>query len=246
MEENLSELCNKHLPKWLQDRDRTIFTQFIEIRPNINFIAVILVSGQYYEVWDREILRECSLERNAGGFSASEGVSMDIFFSYEEENARRVFYLIRIGGKLFVVERLRSSLSVRMIEENILSVEIEDKSEEGNPTVLITKKDGSFRETNFSEKELEDAEDEIEPSIFLLNYLESHKRRLESGQEVRRQVIREELHKIQHVAKYGPQEMHDGAPDEAAPLVKYGEVWAKFHNDRIVFGIPIFNTTYTR
>lgn len=135
---------------------------------------------------------------------------MDIFFSYEEENARRVFYLIRIGEKLFVVERLPNSLCVRMMEENVLSVEIEDKSEEGNPTVLITKKDGSFRETNFSEQELEDAEDEIEPSIFLLNYLESHKRRLESGQEVRRQVIREELHKIQHVAKYGPQEMHDG------------------------------------
>lgn len=68
MEENLSELCTKHLPKCLQDRDRIIFTQITEIRPNIRFIAVILVSGQYYEVWDKEIFRECSLEGNAGSF----------------------------------------------------------------------------------------------------------------------------------------------------------------------------------
>ncbi|KAL1380286.1 hypothetical protein pipiens_003596 [Culex pipiens pipiens] len=35
-------------------------------------------------------------------------------------------------------------------------------------------------------------------------------------------------------------------PDEKRPLVKYGDIWTKVHNERLVVGIPVFNCTYKR
>ncbi|GAB0096285.1 hypothetical protein DMENIID0001_117710 [Sergentomyia squamirostris] len=244
MSESSCDHYKKHLPQFLQNTERVIFTKIIKIRSDNEFVAVITRNGIYFELWNKEILRECCL--NSSEDELSGDVTMDIFYLYSGESGRQVFYLIKIGEKLFVVKRKNDTLNLVRRECGVVSARVADKSGRGNATVVITKTDGSRIESNFNDENLTENEESQEPSIFLLGYLETHNRKLECGLEMRGNVVRKELHKMRHVTKYGPPEMHDGAPDEASPLVKYGEVWVKFHNDRIILGIPVFNTTYTR
>ncbi|XP_059615642.1 uncharacterized protein LOC132261102 [Phlebotomus argentipes] len=273
MDGDESDLCEKHLPKWLIAMEDKILVQKFVIRPKCTFFAILTARGHYYEAWDREIVREYCLDGLEVAVKhplVPARVSMQLFFAYSKRKSRQVFYLIQCDEKLFIVERLKDSLELRRTEDFISSVNIEDRSGEGNCTVNIMRTDGISQEIAFlDEDEMESDEKEDESSGFLLQCLESRNRKLESDLEMRRKLIQEELHKIRHVGKYGPPEMSTGvsfsvfpwrflkgfshlkrtsfqAPDEAAPLVKYGEVWLKLHNDRIVFGIPIFNTTYSR
>ncbi|XP_058055058.1 uncharacterized protein LOC131206501 [Anopheles bellator] len=49
-----------------------------------------------------------------------------------------------------------------------------------------------------------------------------------------------------HNLKTVPPLLRSYLPEEKVPLVRYGEVWRRIHNDRLVIGVPLYNRTFKR
>ncbi|XP_050093109.1 uncharacterized protein LOC126576066 isoform X2 [Anopheles aquasalis] len=51
---------------------------------------------------------------------------------------------------------------------------------------------------------------------------------------------------INQPLKIVPETLRCSDPEGTVPLVRYGEVWKRIHNDRLVIGVPLYNCTYER
>uniref|UniRef100_A0AAG5D2C7 Uncharacterized protein n=1 Tax=Anopheles atroparvus TaxID=41427 RepID=A0AAG5D2C7_ANOAO len=64
--------------------------------------------------------------------------------------------------------------------------------------------------------------------------------------EVSRLTVSEVFHGMNERMKTVPSLLRSSNPEEKMPLVRYGELWKRIHNDRLVIGVPLFNCTYKR
>uniref|UniRef100_A0A182IV27 Uncharacterized protein n=1 Tax=Anopheles atroparvus TaxID=41427 RepID=A0A182IV27_ANOAO len=62
--------------------------------------------------------------------------------------------------------------------------------------------------------------------------------------EVSRLTVSEVFHGMNERMKTVPSLLRSSNPEEKMPLVRYGELWKRIHNDRLVIGVPLFNCTY--
>ncbi|XP_041772852.1 uncharacterized protein LOC121594045 [Anopheles merus] len=59
-------------------------------------------------------------------------------------------------------------------------------------------------------------------------------------------TVCEVFHGMNERMKTVPPLLRSSIAEEKVPLVRYGEVWQKIHNDRLLIGVPVYNCTYRR
>uniref|UniRef100_A0A182SEL2 Uncharacterized protein n=1 Tax=Anopheles maculatus TaxID=74869 RepID=A0A182SEL2_9DIPT len=64
--------------------------------------------------------------------------------------------------------------------------------------------------------------------------------------ESSRLTVSEVFNGLNERMKMVPPLLRSSNPEEKVPLVRYGEVWQKIHNDRLLIGVPLYNCTYKR
>lgn len=64
--------------------------------------------------------------------------------------------------------------------------------------------------------------------------------------ETSRLTVSEVFNGLNERMKMVPPLLRSSNPEEKVPLVRYGEVWKKIHNDRLLIGVPLYNCTYKR
>uniref|UniRef100_A0A182LSC9 Uncharacterized protein n=1 Tax=Anopheles culicifacies TaxID=139723 RepID=A0A182LSC9_9DIPT len=64
--------------------------------------------------------------------------------------------------------------------------------------------------------------------------------------EVARLTVSEVFNGMNERLKMVPPLLRSSNPEEKVPLVRYGALWKKIHNDRLLIGVPLYNCTYKR
>lgn len=156
-----------------------------------------------------------------------------------------MFYLVQIEKRLWVVERSRqdSSIKLEMIE-NIDRVEkftLGDDSGGGMPFVEIFMDNGSILRSRFrGDEDLSQTAYESWTST-KFNMIEERKNAVDADFLSQSRFIQRKCFELNTELKFGPLEMRDNA--EISVLVKYGDLWRRIHNDKLLIGIPLFNTS---
>lgn len=166
--------------------------------------------------------------------------SIDITL-YHRVYEKQYFYLILIKSNLFVVERLESSLKMVCNLKNTLKVKIEDRLNTGKAEVFIERETGETKlndilnaRKSFIEHENDD-DCGYDQNRDLISNINSHK------------IISQRIfERINVDLKFGPNSIRSLTQDEKAPLIKYGDVWTKTINEKIVIVVSLLNCTYGR
>lgn len=166
--------------------------------------------------------------------------SIDITL-YHRVYEKQFFYLILIKSNLFVVERTEFSLKMVCNLKNTLKIKIEDRLNTGKAEVFIERETGekTLNDILKSRKSFIENENE-DDSCFDQN------RDIISNINTHTIISQKIFERINVDLKFGPNCIRSLTLDEKAPLIKYGDVWTKTSNDKIVIIVSLLNCTYGR
>ncbi|XP_039442587.1 uncharacterized protein LOC120423015 [Culex pipiens pallens] len=180
-------------------------------------------------------------------------VSLTVFRS-NDGVGRRLFYLVEIERHLVVVER-QGEPSVKFVHnqtfEGFIQLSITENEERpGHEVVKI------YQEQSVEPTVMDFQSFRVVPSDLSVNNFTCFHEILKSLRDRSAEkcaelaMIRETTAKLyarlNQQLKQVPGLLRTENPDEKRPLVKYGDIWTKVHNERLVVGIPVFNCTYKR
>lgn len=164
--------------------------------------------------------------------------SIDITL-YHRSVEKQYFYLILIKSNLFVIERTETSLKMVCNLKNAIKVKIEDRLSTGKAEVFIERETGETKlneilksRRSFIENETDSNSDQNRDIISNINANKLISQRL--------------FERLNVELKFGPNIIRSLTQDEKAPLMKYGDVWTKTSNDKIIIVVSLMNCTYGR
>lgn len=164
--------------------------------------------------------------------------SIDITL-YHRVYEKKYFYLILIKTNLFVVERTESSLKMVCNLKNTLKIKIEDRLNTGKAEVFIERETGETKLNELLKSRKSFIENEIQPSV-------DQNREIISNINSHKLISQRIFERINVELKFGPNIIRSLTQDEKAPLMKYGDVWTKTSNDKIIIVVSLMNCTYGR
>lgn len=219
------------------------FTTQIRVDPTLVLHVLIDKHGKLFEILDGSVINVCLLEN----FHFISEPELQVFYSYKKSE-RKVFYLIKIEQKLYIILRKKDSLEPIKTFENVSGVQIRDTTNTGLAQVQITLQDEmSSIITDFSDSVSHD-ESEFDSQSFekVLTRAqemahEGHSRCQEAAESYANlyQSACDEL-------KFTPSHLRGDNQLEKVILVPYANNWKRIHNGFLILGLPIFNTTYQR
>lgn len=175
--------------------------------------------------------------------------TLRVYFSYDSDNVKKIFYLILLDLTLYVIDRknMEPQSDLRLIKSitdcrEVKIVELPGRI--GQPVVFIDKLDGEVIHTNF-------IDDVLMPITTSWESVDSHpdldqmKDNLELDIQTRKQFVQTIEESISARLRFGPTELQCGPRSEEI-VVRYGDTWRRIHNDMIVIGAPILNTGLSR
>ncbi|XP_053687241.1 uncharacterized protein LOC128736778 [Sabethes cyaneus] len=182
-----------------------------------------------------------------------EAIALTVFRS-NDGTERRFFYLIAVNRKLVAAER-KDQPVLRLVHvetfESYIKHEITGREERtGLPVVRIyVEYQLDPIVTDFQCYKIEDAKDCANNFTCFADTLktlreQTNKSRAELASI--RSMTGELFERLNDSYKQVPGLLRTENPDEKRPLVKYGDVWMKVHNEQLVLGFPVFNCTYKR
>uniref|UniRef100_A0A182K1V9 TAFH domain-containing protein n=1 Tax=Anopheles christyi TaxID=43041 RepID=A0A182K1V9_9DIPT len=187
-------------------------------------------------------------------------------FRANDGTSRKLFILVQLDRTLVVVERRHTSIDgcdgngqlvvhsryedfrqLGLVENSnrpgscVVRIELEDREEPILTDFLDTPYGGSV--VGSSTTSLEDnftCFDEV------LKMLRDQTTERKTQLETARLTVCEVFNGMNDRMKMVPPLLRSSNPEEKVPLVRYGEVWQKIHNDRLLIGVPVYNCTYKR
>lgn len=167
----------------------------------------------------------------------SEDVDFDPVFLDRDS----VLYVLRIKSTLFGCSRSKSQLkllkvlnSVRTFKPNI--------DDDGEISVEVTFDNGVKQSTTFGDDKVEKFLSSRHSEKFS-GLFEAARNKTNSAKAKLADVTSEIAvldAKISEGSKCLPKAMLEDDPNERSPMVKYGSIWTRVVNDKLVIGIPLF------
>ncbi|XP_065087464.1 uncharacterized protein LOC135709168 isoform X2 [Ochlerotatus camptorhynchus] len=167
---------------------------------------------------------------------------------------RKTFYLLEIERSLVVIER-KTCPCVKFVHyqtfEGFIKLEITESDDRpGFPVVKIyVEQQTDPIVTDFQAYRLEASAASVNSFTCFYEVLKTLKERTNQRRAelaAVRTVSGELFEQLNKRLKQVPSLLRTENPDEKQPLVKYGDVWTKVHNELLVIGVPVFNCTYKR
>uniref|UniRef100_A0A182Q434 Uncharacterized protein n=1 Tax=Anopheles farauti TaxID=69004 RepID=A0A182Q434_9DIPT len=179
-------------------------------------------------------------------------------FRANDGTKRKLFLLVQLDRTLVVVERRagdgcdgNGSLHVHTrfeefrqlsFVENVLragscavQIEVDDREEP-----IVT----DFLDTSFRRSSLPSLEDNFTGFDEVLKTLHDQTAERKAQLEMFRLTVGEVFNEMNERMKTVPALLRSSNVEEKIPLVRYGEVWKKVHNDQLLIGVPLYNGTY--
>ncbi|XP_058457812.1 uncharacterized protein LOC131434750 [Malaya genurostris] len=187
------------------------------------------------------------------GSNEGKEISLSIFRTYDGTE-RKLFYLISIDRKLVVLER-NDQPSVNFVHfrtfDSYSRHEITGlKDNPGVPVVEIYLEHQTEPVVTDFQSYCVESNEEAENSFVCFHEIQKTLREQTNEKRAELATARsrtgELFDKLNDRLKQVPSLLRSENPDEKRPLVKYGDIWIKVHNEQLVVGIPIFNCTYKR
>ncbi|XP_062552446.1 uncharacterized protein LOC134217653 [Armigeres subalbatus] len=253
--------------------DQLLHVEKIVLSRNSSVLAVITVDRQLLEVKQRSIITSLTLSA-CDGDKIRDQTKPSIFgtlspkpddeehdkkivlsvFRSNDGVDRRLFYLLEIDRKLIVVER-KEKPCVRLVLcetfEGFVKFMITERNDRtGIPVVLVYLEQQSEPiVTDFQSYRQDPSVNSVNNFTCFRDILTSLQERVNQRKAelaTVRTVTGELFEQLNEKLKQVPSLLRTENPDERRPLVKYGDVWTKVHNDLLVIGVPVFNCTYKR
>ncbi|XP_058836809.1 uncharacterized protein LOC131693194 [Topomyia yanbarensis] len=183
----------------------------------------------------------------------SKEISFSVFRS-NDRIERKLFYLISIDRKLVVIEREDQPL-VKFVHfqtyESYIRHEITEMEDRpGFPAVKIYLEHQTAPiVTNFQAYRVEPNDASVNNFTCFHEIQRTLKEQTNEKQAelaTIRSMTGELFDQLNDRLKQVPGLLRTENPDEKRPLVKYGDIWTKVHNEQLVIGFPVFNCTYKR
>ena len=222
-----------------------------------NFVYLLSSNNNFYEIKDRHILSSCFLEftkdENEEQFTEKMQVDIDnlsrlqVYCSYEN-SVKNVFILVLIQNHLFVIKK-KDDLKVIKVFNYVNDIQIVDELNDGGCKVEIQIGTETLT-TDFSEDSDQNNSRLSFKSFPALQevLLDIKKNTIDAN--VKLQTIENSMdqmyHAVDNEGKFLPNSYRSDCMDEKVPLIKYGDIWTKIYNERLVIGVPILNCTYKR
>ena len=222
-----------------------IYSERVMINKDLNLVFVILNDFSVHEVKNGAIISSYQFIRIGTGTKISTEMLDVKFYRYSNEFVQKFYYLITINGKLFVLEKADKLVMIEQYE-NVRSCKIVNKSGkafiqieiDGEMELIVTnlQKIGG---ASFNCINIKNPKNVV--SVF-------HKKgvMLKCNLRSQQQNTRKLVASIEKQKILLPALLRSENCDEKVALVKYGDVWQKVHNDKLIVGVPVFNCTYTR
>ncbi|XP_055528653.1 uncharacterized protein LOC129720847 [Wyeomyia smithii] len=253
--------------------DQLLYVERIALHRKYSVLVLITKSYRMLEVKERAILSTIDLEKFLhkhestsvysffGTISPDENpalagkneVSLAVFRS-NDGIERKIFYLVSIDHKLVIVERKdQPAVKYVHIETYERYIKHEITGREDCPGLPVVKIYVEYQldpiVTDFQSYKTEGTENCVNNFTCFEDTLktlreQTNKSRAELA--TIRSTTGELFERLNDRFKQVPGLLRTENPDEKRPLVKYGDVWIKVHNEQLVLGIPIFNCTYKR
>ncbi|KFB48324.1 AGAP005720-PA-like protein [Anopheles sinensis] len=182
-------------------------------------------------------------------------------FRANDGTRRKLFILVQLDRTLVVVERrlvapggscmlvihsrFEEFRQLAFVENPhrpgscMVRIEVDDREE---PIVTDFQSRSSFAGAD----RLPSMEDNFTCFDHVLKTLRNQTAERRAQLEMARLTVTEVFHGLNERMKMVPSLMRSSNPEEKVPLVRYGDVWSRVHNDRLVIGVPLFNCTYKR
>uniref|UniRef100_A0A1Q3G226 Uncharacterized protein n=1 Tax=Culex tarsalis TaxID=7177 RepID=A0A1Q3G226_CULTA len=180
-------------------------------------------------------------------------VSLTVFRS-NDGVGKRLFYLVEVERHLVVVER-QDQPAVKFVHnqtyEGFIQLSITENEERPGHEVVKIYLEHSVEPTvtDFQTFRVVPTDMSVNNFTCFHEILKSLKER-SAERRAELAMIRETTAKLydrlNQRMKHVPGLLRTENPDEKRPLVKYGDIWTKVHNERLIVGIPVFNCTYKR
>lgn len=138
---------------------------------------------------------------------------------------------------MFVVERLESNLKMVFNLKNVLNIKIEDRLNNGRAEVYIARESGETKLNEILESR---------KSFFEENSCFDQNREIVSKINTHKLISQRVFERVNLDLKFGLNCIRSLTQDEKVPLIKYGDVWTKTANDKIVIVVSLLNCTYGR
>lgn len=237
-----SVLSPKHeearYPEELPQKFRNCFVYFRKVYFLDETVNLIITNCEVIESKRSEVVNYLNLANHCQELQNISPSDVD-FDSIVQQDLS--FYVLKIRSKLFAIQRRSSQLKLIKILNNVKCfMPVVDKA--GELTVEVTFNDASKQLTSFRDELLEEFLRQRHSDKFssIFNCVQ-HKTK--SVQASLRSVT-DEVERMDRIlfgnSKFLPKMLLDDDPDSKCPLVRYGSIWTRTHNDKIVIGIPIF------
>lgn len=182
-------------------------------------------------------------------------IEISVYFYYPAEGKREIFLLSRIDSVLYVVWKQNDGLVLHSVYSNYKNHSFVDPNSDGNVQVSIEFCD-DFSDpliTNFlcepgSHNDVGEGQGLVNfPGIYdALREI----RKKTYAQETKLRQIKLDSKKLiktrEEEMKILPAELRSDIVEETTPLIRYGEIFTRAHNDKLVIGVPVLNCTYKR
>ncbi|XP_053662059.1 uncharacterized protein LOC128711217 [Anopheles marshallii] len=186
-------------------------------------------------------------------------ISINIFRA-NDGTKRKLFIIVQLDRSLVVVERRNidgcdgNGLLVihSRFEEFRQLAYVENPQRAGSCSVRIELGDRDepivtdFLEGCFGRPGSSALEDNFTCFDEVLKMLRDQTAERKAQLEMARLTVSEIYNGMNERMKMVPPLLRSSNPEEKVPLVRYGEVWKKIHNDRLLIGVPLYNCTYKR
>ncbi|XP_049299672.1 uncharacterized protein LOC125772240 [Anopheles funestus] len=181
-------------------------------------------------------------------------------FRANDGTKRKLFILVQLDRSLVVVERrhMNGCDSVGLLvvhsrfEEFRQLAFVENTERIGSCMVQIDLDDRDepivtdFLDSCFGRSGSSALEDNFTCFEEVLKMLREQTAERKAQLEMARLTVSEIFNGTNERMKTIPPLLRSSNPEEKVPLVRYGEVWKKIHNDRLLIGVPLYNCTYKR
>lgn len=176
-----------------------------------------------------------------------ESIHLDVYFTYPTVGQKRLHYLILIAKKLLIVYKHpnEQQLIIGKHYDGIASFEVQENSATGNTMLIMQCTDNSVDSICL--------QDQLRSSVSVRSEVKQVSALLESRvREAQAELLTTQLevqryfNALAQELRFGPMHIRGDCVQEKQMLVRYGDIWLRKHNERLVIGVPVFNCTFKR
>lgn len=220
-------------------REKCIFSRQVDFFDDSSVTILVTSDFELIECEDSDVSNYLNLACHCKDIESVTTEEVD--FSPVFLDSESVLFVLRIKSRLFGCDRSRSQLKLLKVLNSVRSFSpyIDD---DGEISVEVTYNNGVKQTTTFCDDEVESFMSNRHSDKFS-NIYQSARRRIHSAEAKLADVMSEIAvldSKINGDSKCLPKLMLEDDPNERCPLVKYGSIWTRVVNDKLVIGIPVF------